>query len=100
MGFQRKGPPTDPRQGAARAERDNDFFATRLLGQVGFVLGSVFGAIALVLMGVLLFSDSAGSRAIGWAIIGVAVLIGLSAVFARRRRRPSLDDALRRRRPE
>ncbi|MFZ0013052.1 MAG: LPXTG cell wall anchor domain-containing protein [Acidimicrobiia bacterium] len=50
-------------------------------------------------MGVLLFSDSATSRAIGWGILGLVVLIGLILVFSRRRRRESLDTALRGRRP-
>jgi len=96
MGSQRKGPPTDPRQGAARADRGADALTTRFLGQITFVVATI--VVALFLLGVLHFSDSATSRAIGWGILGVAVLIGLLVVFARRRRRPSLDDALRSRR--
>jgi uncharacterized integral membrane protein len=96
-----RGAASDPRHGKARAEASTGAYSGGLLRQTAFVVIVVLAVLGVLALTLILFFDptsgSSSLRYIAAAVLGALLIAAMVVVVIRGRRRPSLEEALKKR---
>lgn len=97
-GGQQRGPLSDQRLGKGRAETMAGRRGVGFFTQVFWIAVILAGVAALYVVAAFIWSEEPALRTIAWSVIGLLAVAVVGLQIRHRRRRGSLDDALRSRR--